>query len=680
MISPVYQSESSDCGFAAIAMILNFYGLNIKLSDLRNHLRDRPYGISAREIIYLSNKYDINSRALRIDLADLTKIKLPAILHWNMNHYVVLERIQSGEATIYDPAYGKRVVKQKELNESFTGICFEFSPSPNIKPIQQGENRVIPDYLHLIIKNIASFKKIAIPIILISIATQLLVAYFPTIVQRSIDDPDPGNTMLWAAIIFGMWLLPGISEYVRSNLLSHFSVRVNLQLGKLFVRKLILLNADYFKRRSTGSILTRIDSIAEVRKLISNEFLSIFIDSIFLCTSIFFLVKYNYQFALITVSGCLLILLIYLVNKKEIRECLYRQLDYQSKSNSNLLETIQSIESIRATGSEELRYHQWLNLTYESAKAEIKSSQLYARIDFFRQLSTAIELSLLTFLIITFSKSGLITIGAIAAIYSLRMTFNSRFVSLIDNITGLNLIAIHLSRLDDILDSLSNGDDNADIKHGALTIKNVSFSYGIKNILSNANLRIYPGEHIVITGESGIGKSTFINIVSGNLLPENGQVFIDDNEVNADNYRSIQKHMGIVSQGETHIFEGTFEDNITMFDPSPDESYFDQIIKTCLLDDVLSNLPSGKKSMMVNGTVLSGGQLQRLVLARALYKKPKILILDEATSNLDAGTEEKLMQNIIGLKMTTISITHRSSILGFSDRCFELKNSTLREI
>ncbi|WP_331351890.1 peptidase domain-containing ABC transporter [Cellvibrio sp. UBA7671] len=675
----IFQSETSECGIACTAMILKHFGHDCSIESLRAKVKDRTFGISLREMVEILSSYNVQSRPIRIEVEDLTKITLPSILHWNMNHYVVVDKVNRNGIRIKDPSHGVRWVGLKELDGSFTGVCLEPSFDDALKiPAQNGKSK--NDFFVLLESLRKSYFTIFVVIIL-SILIQFLTTKLPVYIQKYIDAHDSIDSLpkiLLALLTIGF--LINLSEFMRARLINYLSGKIHINIITAIVGKLFNLPVEYFRKRSVGSMLSRIGSINEIRRILTDDVISIFVDSIFLLFALYATSLYSPKLTLILVVSIVLMVLLQIYHFRNLDSAAAEEVQALSNCESSLIESIQSIESLKSSASDTVKYTQWKNHVFEATGSEIKFRNLKALVDLQRGIIVSAEIALLIVVSISLMGKGEITIGIVMAFITLRVIVSLRVIGLLNNISNIRLIGIHLSRVRDIMYEEEEVFGDHKIEKGNIELENIYFGYGNNTIFNGMSLTIENESHVAVIGGSGSGKTTFVNLICGLVQPSEGSIKIGGIPNIHLGAKSLRKEIGLVLQGDKCIFEGTFIDNITMFEPNPNLEHVRNVINICLLDDVVSKLPNDIRSMMPNGNMLSGGQVQRIMIARAIYREPKILIMDEATNNLDAETEKKLLENINKLNFTKISITHRNTVLSHVNSTYKIVDLKMEKI
>lgn len=679
----IYQNERNECGLACIAMVLCSFNKKVDLIYLRKKIGNRELGVSLEDLLRVADDEDLNTRPIKIDLEDLENIKKPAILHWEMDHYVVLTKAKNGKYTIHDPNKGKLVVNQKTMDESFTGVAVEFYKRDNFF---EGDFKT-PISLLMLWTRAEGLIKIGLAITFFSLLLYALTFIVPVLMQLAIDFlGNKDNNILktvclsFVAIIISLSLI----QLVRSWLLISLGKQFKFQLGRNVVSHLFSLSPKYFESRSVGEITARMDSLDVIRREITEGTLETIIDIGMVITSFSLMLHYSidlsiWGFLTFIIIAILRIGIFYpkkLLTSKEI-------MISGSSEVSSLIESLHNMKAIKFAQAEIKRRSIWLNIFSKTITHESRLEKLSVIEETLCSFTQNILYVISVYLIVLLFKEGSFSVGS-AIIY---MTFQSVFISqsekTINSLQSILILKAHIERMGDILQAKpeEKNVDNLDVK-GKIEFKNVFFKYknDEKWLLKNINLTINQGEHIAISGKSGAGKTTIIKLLQGEEEVCKGEILIDGK-----NFQGIPlatKRNAIVSvfQGDLTILEGTIEENITFFDNRPDEKIVKDVCKKAKILEKINELPLGLKSKIGAITVLSGGEIQRLIIARALYRQPKVLLLDEATSSLDKKTEGEIYEELYKIKATIISVSHREETLAFADNIYSLESGYLNKV
>jgi len=661
----IFQSEASECGLACLAMIATYHGQERDLASFRRSYPTSLKGLTFSDMMHIADDLGLSARPVRAELEALGALKTPCILHWDMRHFVVLERVQNRRLTIIDPSRGHLVMSMEEASAHFTGAAMELEPTTAFKPIKDVQRVRIRDFWQRMTGLKRSLAMLFVLAGLLQVFGLAMPLFSQFVVDHAIAD---GNFDLLTTLAIGFGLLVivnAVTELVRNFVVIRLSNAMAFHMrGNLF-HHLLRLPADYFEKRHIGDIITRFGSLAPIEQLLTSTLVTAVLDGLMAMTILVVIFLYSWQLSLVV----LLLLLLNLIGTLGIfpmsRALNEKQIEANGVEQTRFLEIIRSITTIKAFGRESDREAVWKNTFANAINRGIRVSQVGILFSFGNSLLFGLgQVGILSFgalLVI----NGDFTVGMLFAFLSYQGQFVSRAQALIGNLFELKMLGLHLERLGDIVHATpeeegSSSSKGAAILKGEIELENVSFRYAQHEpyIFENLDLKIEPGECVVIRGHSGSGKSTLLKIIMGLVKPTSGQVVFDGRPISSVSLRSARRQMGVVLQGDT-LLSGTLADNIGFFDSSLDMDRVRHCANLAMIDDEIEKMPMGYESLIGDmGSALSGGQRQRVLLARALYNQPKILFLDEATSNIDPDTANDVMRHIEKEAMTRVIVTH----------------------
>ncbi|VEG90290.1 peptidase domain-containing ABC transporter [Legionella spiritensis] len=677
----ILQDEIGECGHACVAMISNFWGHKLDLHALRKMNNPSQRGISLLVVKNLLETIGFSTRALKVSLEQIGQIKTPAILHWDMNHFVVLKKMKRDGVVIHDPATGIRYCSMDELSSSFTGIVLEVEKSEHFARIKDTSKLS----LFSLVKTVVGINRYILLLILLSLSIEILGLLNPLFVQYVTDDvvgtSNSNNLYIIACAFIILVLIQAFTEYIRGNMVIYLSNNLTEQFSANVVRHLLTLPLQYFEKRHKGDIQSKFQAIDQIQKKISTDFVNAVLDGLMIVINLVVMIIYSRFLTLLVVMALFLYLAIRYLSYHSLKKQTESSITQHAKTASVFLETLQGIIPIKSFLKEKMRFNAWRNSNIHSLNADIKVSQIHLLYNIVNQLIFHIEPVLVICAGASLILKNEFSVGMLIAFLSYRLMLVNKAASFIQNLVDYQLISIQLSRLSDILLQEPEVLDNVSCYRqptrtaGTLSLRNVTFKYNDneKNILNNINLTINPGEKVVIVGPSGCGKSTLLKVMMGLLSISSGDIYLDNvsiRDIGILNYRNLTAS---VMQDDV-LLTGSIRDNISFFDEGDvSMEVIHQAAKLASIHDVILKLPMGYDTMVGEmGSTLSGGQKQRVLLARALYKKPKLLFLDEATSHLDVDNEKRINQALKSLEITQISIAHRDESIRMADRIINL--------
>jgi ATP-binding cassette subfamily B protein RaxB len=674
-------------------MIARYYGHDIDLAALRKRHLVSLTGASLKSMIGIAGTLDLATRPLSLDMEHLPKLALPAILHWDFNHYVVLSKVTSKYAEIHDPGIGRRRVPLSEFSKHFTGVALELSPLARFTP----QTARLRPHLAMLWRTLTGLKRALAQTLLLSLILQATILASPFLLQIVVDGVLPNGDhglLLALAIGFGgLAMLKAGSEGARNWAILSYGNQMSLQmLGNVF-HHLMRLPVSFFEKRHIGDLISRMGSAQPIQKALTQTVVSTVIDGVMAILMLIVMFIYAPLLAAIVLLSVALLggatLLIY----PHIRAAQEEELLARAVENTHVIETIRAATTLKLFGREAEREGHWRNLYAGALSANLKYGRLTIAQRFTETALTGLQLIIIVYLgarLIMDSgqfgsgggsvSAGGFTLGMLFAFLAYRAEFTRAVSELIRKGIEFRLLGLHLDRLSDIVfaeveTGLETGQPlNASEFKGEIVIENLWFRYSDLGpwVLEDVSLRIKAGSMITITGLSGGGKTTLLKLILGLYTPTRGRILIDGQDLRTLSLRSWRQAMGVVMQDD-QLLSGSIAENISLFDPDLDLRRVAGAAGAARIHADISAIPMGYDSLIGNmGSVLSGGQKQRVLLARALYHQPKILFLDEGTANLDQQTEGEIVDILANMPLTRIIIAHRPAFIKASDAVFRL--------
>lgn len=682
---PVYtQSEVAECGITCMAMISCYHGLKINMLSMRQRFPTGLQGITVRQIINIGNDIGFSSRVLKVDLGQLAKIKAPAILHWNFNHFVVLASVNKRGIVIHDPAKGKRQLDWNQVSESFTGVVIEMVPSREFKQADERIKLPLSSFFGKVEGLWSSLGKIFLIACLLQGFLLISPYYIRLVVDEGIADGQQ-NILWWAFVGFlAVLAISTLAQVTRSAAILFLDKSLGFQVKANIQKHLLNLPLSFFEARHVGDIKSRFEAFNEVQRMISRGFITALVEGILSITTM--VIMFSYQPLLTAVSLFFLVTLYairFTLTNKENKH-LEQLLGNQAKENSHFIETIRAITPIKCFSKENVRLSSWLNLFAATTNESIKREKLVMAADI-----AQVTISKLEYLIIVLIGAHLIieqqfSLGMFLAFLAYRQHFADSSQSLVDSLTRFKVAGTYLHRMTDIImqptekQMQKQGNlvplwEHTEIR-GKLQVKNLHFRYGPSSpwLYQGLNFTVQAGESVAIVGRSGLGKSTLMKIMIGLINAEQGEILLDDMPLNNTSKQQFRNVCATVMQND-QLFNGSLLENITFFEPTPDLKKLREAAEGAAIWEDIQAMPMGLHSQVGDlGSALSGGQKQRILLARAFYAEPKILFLDEATSHLDSETERQVNEYLKHKQITRISVAHRKETIDAADRVIDL--------
>ncbi len=678
----ILQTEAAECGLACVAMVAGYHGLRTDLSTLRRRFSISLKGITLRGLIEIAKAMHMTSRPLKLEMEHLAQLQCPCILHWDMCHFVVLKQVSGKYATIHDPAVGERTLLLDEFSKYFTGIALELHPTANFSV----KNETQKFTLFSLMGNIHGLRSGLAQILLMAFALEIIAIASPFYMQWTVDHALVNNdTDLITVLGLGFLLLVLIQSIVgavRSWMIAVLSTSLNFQWLSNVFGHLVRLSLEYFEKRHTGDIVSRFGSISTIQKALTTGFVQILVDGILVIGTLAMMTLYSIQLSCLALIAVLLYGLLRSAIYRPLRNATTEQIIHAAKQQTHFMETTRGIQSVRLFGKCEERRSSWLNSLADEFNSGIRIQKINISYTTANTFLFGIERVIVIWLAALAVTKNELSIGMLFAFLAYKDQFSKRVSGLIDNLFELKMLRLHGERVADIVLSAvereSVGDVEIDTSQILPTISIVNLSYRYSSsepwILRNIDLRIEAGEFIAFTGPSGCGKTTLIKLLLGLITPTEGSINIGGmsiHQLGLSNYRNM---IGTVMQDDT-LFSGSLSENISFFDPTPDQSRIEKAAEQASIHEEIMHMPMSYNSLVSDiGTGMSGGQKQRVLLARALYKQPSILVLDEATSHLDVGNERIVNDVVKAMHLTRIIAAHRPETISMAQRVVMLEN------
>ncbi|MCF6236431.1 MAG: peptidase domain-containing ABC transporter [Gammaproteobacteria bacterium] len=675
----VLQSELAECGAACLAMVSSYHGHKMSIEAIRQYLPSSLKGLSLKDMMQAAGKVHFMPRALRLEVDELCNLKCPAILHWNLDHFVVLESVRGNSVVIHDPARGRRVLSLKEVSESFTGVALELTPTNEFEKKSDIQRVKVTELL----KGVTGLKRALLQILLLSLVLQVFVLVSPFFMQITVDHviaSSDEHLLMALALGFGMLaLIQMAATTLRSWVILYLNSTLDVQLLANMLRHLLSLPLDYFQKRHLGDIISRFGSLRSVIGLFTQGLIASIVDGIMALTTLVMMFIYSPKLAFIVLVAVFIYIVVRVVTYRLNEQYKQELIVLSAKESTNFMETVRAVQTIKLFSKESQRESLWLNNYSASLNAGIKLGKLGIIISAINQTVFPVAGILIVWVGAQEIMASVFSVGMLYAFFSYQGQFTGKISALINMIVEFKLAGVDLERVSDIVHAKPEQhtgellDSKVGLK-GEIEVKNLSYRYSENEpyVFENLSFKIDSGETVVIVGASGCGKSTLLKVMLGLLDPASGEVCYDGKNISQFDKSALRSQIAAVMQ-EDCLVAGSIAENIAFSDPQMDLQRVQQVAQMAAIHNEIAQMPMAYNSLVGDmGTTLSGGQKQRIFLARALYVKPKILFLDEASSHLDTNTESMINETIKKMPITRVIIAHRRETIALADRVIDL--------
>ena len=678
----ILQTEAAECGLACLAMIAGHYGHRFDMLSLRNYYGVSLKGMTLHDVVRLAHKLKLSTRAVKAEMSDLGRLRLPCLLHWDHNHFVVLAGVGNRRVTIHDPAIGRRTMPLEEVSRHFTGIAMEAWPSHGFERKTEQARIKIFD----LVRHTNGAFRAGWQILAMSLLLEALVIATPLAFQIVIDEAivlNDRDLLVILALGLGLGLaFRALVDFIRSWSIMSAGATLTLQWKMTLFRHLLHLPLSFFERRHVGDLASRFGSLDTIQKTLSTETISAIVDGVMSLALLAMMWLYNPLLAMFAVGVMLIYAIIRTIAYHLYRSANEQLIVYSARETTHFLETLRGMPSIKALVIGDRRQSTWSNYLADKVGADLHVQRLDLVFKTANTILFGVDRIAIVYFGATAVLSGSLTIGMLVAFLAYKDQFSIRIANLLDTAVKLQLLELHSERVADI--ALADPEAQADLAYTPyfradagperrmvpLSAHGINFRYGENEplVINDFSIDIEAGECVAIVGPSGAGKTTLLKILAGLLQPSKGMLLLDGIPVAAMGMEQYRAQIGCVLQDD-RLFAGSIAENIAAFDPSPSPDRIQDAAQLAAIHQEVLRMPMGYETLVGDmGSSLSGGQLQRVVLARALYRSPRILLLDEATAHLDEENERVINTAIRALPISRIIVAHRRSTIDTADR------------
>lgn len=681
----IYQSEAAECGLACLAMVAGAYGYKTDMASLRQRYPLSLKGATLQHLMQLADQLGLAGRALRLEPEELSQLKLPCILHWQMSHFVVLVKVKGQRIQILDPAFGKRDLTAADVDQCFTGIALELSPTAGFEPADQRQKLTIRQFW----SSASGLWPALGRILLMSVVLQFFLLVAPYYMQLVIDEVLVSRDLdLLYVLAFGfgfLLLLQILTNILRSWLVLHLGSVLNLQLATNLFRHLLHLPLSFFEKRHMGDIVSRFGSLQQLRELLTNSLIEALIDGLMALAVLVLLFVYQPVLAAVVLAAVLLYALLRFIFYAPLKQCTEQSIVAQAKEQSSFMESIRAIQSLQLFSKQSQRLSLWQNQYSAAVDQQFRLGRWQVSLQAVHQLLFGLEHIIVIYLAALAVLDNAFSVGMLFAFASYKSQFTQRAAAFIDHWVEFRMLELHIQRLADI--ALAETEKSGETQpylalQGHIELRDLSFRQTVQDpwLFQRLNFTLSPGESVAIVGPSGVGKTSLLKVILGFSTVQQGKVLVDGMDISSFGVQHFRSQIAAVMQND-QLLSGSIMDNICFFSPKPDIEQAMHCAELAAIHQDIAAMPMGYNTLIGDmGSALSGGQKQRLLIARALYHKPRVLVLDEATSHLDVMLEARVNQAIRQLQIGRIIVAHRPDTILTADRILLLQQGLLTDI
>ena len=674
------QTEAAECGLACLGMIASYLGLQTDLADLRRRFGLSLRGATLKDVMRIADQLGLASRPLRAELDELHLLRPPCILHWDLNHFVVLKSVSRSGMVIHDPGAGVRRLSLAQASKHFTGVALELTPTGGFEPAEPAPRVRIRALLGRMIgikRSLGQLLGLALAIEIFAITSPLFMQW---VVDHALVAADY-DLLVTLVLGFSLLLLLRVAvSAMRGWILMILNASLKVQARTNLFSHLVNLPTTFYEARHLGDIMSRFDSQETILQAITTELVEAVLDGLMASITLVVMYVYSPLLATLVLAGALLYALLRWVFYMPLRLATTEAIVWDARQDSHFLETLRGIKTIKLFNGQDLRRTHWLNLLVETVNRQLTTQKL--RLLF--RTANALLIGALTILVVWLGAIKVLeqsfSVGMLLAFLAYKSQFLTRVSELIDRTVDLRMLRLHAERLADIAltppePRAQPADMQRERSPAAIEVRGLRFRYSENDpwVLDGLNFRIEAGASVAIVGGSGCGKTTLLKILGSLLRPAHGEILINGEPLTHFGVERYRAMIGVVMQDD-RLFAGSIADNISFFSERPDPARIEDCAKLAAIHDDILAMPMAYGTLVGDmGTVLSGGQKQRVLIARALYNRPSILLLDEATSHLDVSREAAVNEAIRATNVTRIIVAHRPETIRSSDRTIVLE-------
>lgn len=670
----VLQADRAECGLACLAMVAGYFGHRASLHEYRRRFRVSLRGTTLLRLRQIAEQLGLRSRAVRLELGELRQLRTPAVLHWNLNHFVVLKSVRRRHLRIVDPAVGLRETTLEDAGACFTGVALELVPTPAFAPRKEADALRLSSFL-VALRGLG--KPLAGVFALIAVL-QMFALLMPLNMQFTVDHgirQGDMHVVFALAIGFGLLHLTAAAlDYFRGLMMLYVGNTSAFRIVTGLARHMIRLPDEWFDARHTGDIMSRFQSTKPIRQFLTTGIFALVLDSVLALGALAMLLAYSWDLTLAVCAFLCAFAALNLGTFNKMRNLTHESITADAQESTSFIENVERHRAIKVLGVETQREDIWGAHYVDAINASARLARFRIHVGFAGSVVGSAEVVVMLLLGAAKVIGGDFTLGQLFAFTSYGGMFAATVHGLIDAAVGIRMLRLHQERLADIgLAAPESNSERVGARReliGRVETRALSFAYGDDEprVIDGLDLAVSPGEFVAVAGRSGVGKTTFVKLICKLLVPTSGEVLVDGVKLNDWDATNLRQQIGVVMQDDD-LFSGSLLDNIIAGGDEIDEALAEAAARAACIHDEIAKMPMRYATLVGHmGSTLSGGQQQRVMIARALYRRPKLLILDEGTAHLDEDTQDRVLNNLPAWKMTVIAVSHDARLHQRADR------------
>lgn len=673
----IHQRENSECGLACLAMLTAYHGKRLGMQFLRQLTGISSRGASVKDLLAAGSRLQLRGRALRLEPEDLANLNLPAVLHWDMDHFVILRKVGWQYLTVHDPAVGVRRYRPADLGRHFTGVAVEFRPAAEF---QAGHSE--PDdnvSLRQLLRSGSGLFAQLLQVLLLSILIQALALLAPMYLQLVIDQGITRGDMALVsmlAMLFGLLMLVRtLVSHVRGLLLLDSTNQLGFQLVSDAVHHLLRLPLSWFERRELGDVVSRFSALENIKQLVTREMVTVVVDGVFSIITVALLLIYQPLMAGVTITAVVLVSVIRVLTLGMEKDRRVDAIELEARQQTRFMENIRCISTVKINGMEAERESDWLDRYAQFVNSGYRLGNLQLRVTSLESLALGMENILIIFLGSQFVSQGVLSLGQLMSFVFLKQHFLNSVLAMIPKLAEMRLVKVELARVSDILMTRAEADPldeslfNPPLR-GEIVGRRLGFSYAGKQapVFENLDFAIHAGQITVITGPSGSGKSSLLKLILGLEMPFAGTLEIDGLSHAQRSPRRLREQIAAVVH-EEGLMAGTIAYNVNLDIAPSDQARLREACRQAGILDLIEQLPMGFATRIGEmGSQFSAGQVRRLLLARAFYRRAPLMLLDETLTHLGRGAAISIIDAMRAAGTTVVIVSHDPEIIALADQ------------